>query len=152
MADPILTPGDLEAFATIDPAKARDMIADVEAMAALAAPCINDPDFRADPTLMAAAKAIVRQAVLRRNEAGTGAITQVGAGSFQMSTDTRAPLRGLLWPSEIVQLRELCATFAGDLQDQAFTVSMIPETPTDPLASRPDLWFQNVHPTPPGAP
>jgi|SRR5690625_47296 len=151
MAEPILTPEDLEAFADIERDKALEIIADVEAMAAMAAPCINDPEFREDETLVAAAKAIVRQAALRRNEAGSGALSQVGAGSFQQSVDTRTPTRGLLWPSEIAQLRDLCGQFNKDGQDQAFTVSMIPES-TPSLADRPDLWFQNVHPTPPGAP
>lgn len=141
MADPILKPEDLEAFADIDQNKAIDMIADVEAMAALAAPCITKPEFREDEVLLAAAKAIIRQAVLRRNEAGTGALTQVGAGSFQMSTDTRSPSRGLLWPSEITQLRELCEQFSNTGKDQAFMVNMVPEFPPD-LSSRPDLWFQ----------
>lgn len=141
MADPILKPEDLEAFADIDQNKAIGMIADVEAMAALAAPCITKPEFREDEVLLAAAKAIIRQAVLRRNEAGTGALTQVGAGSFQMSTDTRSPSRGLLWPSEITQLRELCEQFSNTGKDQAFMVNMVPEFPPD-LSSRPDLWFQ----------
>lgn len=151
MAEPILTPADLAAFATIDEGKAREMIADVEAMAALAAPCITDPEFRADEALTGAAKAIIRQAVLRRNEAGTGALSQFGAGSFQGSVDTRSPIRGLLWPSEITQLRELCAQFTGTGEDQAFMVNMIPDVKPS-LATRPDLWFQWVHPTPPDAP
>lgn len=149
MADPILKPEDLAAFADIERNKAIGMIADVEAMAALAAPCITKPEFREDEVLMAAAKAIIRQAVLRRNEAGTGALTQVGAGSFQMSTDTRSPSRGLLWPSEITQLRELCEQFSNTGKDQAFMVNMVPEFPPD-LSSRPDLWFQYGSPT--GAP
>lgn len=151
MADPILDPEDLESFAKIDPGKARDMIADAEAMAALAAPCINDPEFRDDEGLVAALKAILRQSIIRRNETGTGALSQVGSGPFQMSTDTRTPTRGLFWPSEIAQLRDLCAAFREEDQDKAFSVDMTPDVePT--LASRPDLWFQHVQPTPPGAP
>lgn len=154
MADyqPILTPADLTAFADIKPDKAAAMIDDIESMAVRAAPCLIDPEFRADAALMGAAKAIIRQAVLRRNDAGSGALTNVGAGSFQQTTDTRQPTMGLLWPSEIVQLSDLCRDFRGITKDQAFTVSMIPSFEVDPLASRPDLWFQNVHPTPPDAP
>lgn len=151
MSEPILDPEDLQSFAKIDPDKARDMIADAEAMAALAAPCITDPEFRENEGLVAALKAILRQSILRRNEAGTGALSQVGAGPFQMSADTRTPTRGLFWPSEIVQLRELCAAFNEEDQDKAFSVNMIPEVAPS-LWSRPDLWFQNVQPTPPGAP
>lgn len=148
----LLQPGDLTAFVDIDPAKALAMIEDIEAVATLAAPCIAEDDFRADDAYRGAAKAILRQAVLRRNEAGTGAVTQAGAGPFQQTIDNRNPVRGLLWPSEIAQLRDLCAQYRGEDQDQAFTVSMIPERDTDSLKYRPDLWFQNVHPTPPDAP
>src|SRR5690625_7409754 len=104
MAEPILTPDDLTAFAQIDEGKAREMIADVEAMAARAAPCITDPEFRADEALTGVAKAIIRQAVLRRNAAGTGALGQFGAGSVQGSGDTRTPIRGLPWHSGITPL------------------------------------------------
>lgn len=152
MVDTILDPEDLQAFADIPRDKALEMIADVESMAALAASCLQDPEFRDDETYRGAVKAILRQAVLRRNDAGTGAVTQVGAGSFQQTVDTRTPSRGLLWPSEIAQLRDLCAQFRGDAEGQAFTVSMIPEIPGNRFADRPDLWFQNVSPTPPDAP
>src|SRR5690625_3786214 len=148
----LLQPEDLTAFANIAPDKAQAMIEDVEAVAVLAAPCLADAEFREDEAYKGAAKAILRQAVLRRNEAGTGAVSQAGAGPFQQTVDNRNPIRGLLWPSEIAQLRDLCAQYRGESQDQAFTVSMIPESDTDPLASRPDLWLQWVHPTPPDAP
>src|SRR5690625_2129367 len=118
MAEPILTQEDLEAIADIERDKALEIIADVEAMAAMAASCINDPEFREDETLVAAAKAIVRQAALRRNEAGSGALSQVGAGSFQQSVDTRTPTRGLLWPSAIAQLRDVC----GQVKDRKSVV------------------------------
>lgn len=147
-----LEPEDLAPFAQIDAAKAREMIADAEAMAALAAPCITDPEFLLDEALAGAVRAILRGAVLRRNESGAGALTQVGAGSFQMSTDTRQPTRGLFWPSEIQQLRELCSRFNESLDDAAFMVDMRPEAPEGSLADRPDLWFQYVNPVPPGAP
>lgn len=148
----ILTPEDLAPFANIEAGKAGEMIADAEAMAALAAPCMTDEDFLANEALVGALKAIMRRAIVRWNEAGTGALTQVGAGSFQMSTDNRLPSRSLYWPSEIAQLRELCALFTGEDEDRAFTVSMIPTGDGTSLASRPDLWFQHIQPTPPGAP
>lgn len=143
MAVPFLDPEDLEAFANIDKAKAEQMIADVEAMAHMAAPCLKESEFQEDEAYAGAVKAIVRQAVLRRNDSGSGVVTQVGAGPFQQSTDTRSPARGLLWPSEITQLRDLCAQFRGDTQDRAYTISMIPEENTRySLRNRPDLWFQ----------
>lgn len=153
MAEPILTPDDLAAFAQIDEAKAAQMIADAEAMAGLAAPCITDADFRSNETLMGALRAILRRAILRWNDAGTGATVQVGAGPYNqtIAQGTNLP-RTLFWPSEIVQLRDLCAEFTGAAGDEAYMVDMTGGSAEPSLASRPDLWFQWVHPTPPGAP
>ncbi|MGV0805805.1 hypothetical protein [Mycolicibacterium setense] len=95
---------DLEPFATIDPAKAAAMIADALAMAKLVAPCIADVDF-AHPD---AAKAVIRGAILRWNEAGQGAVSQLQAMSFSQMTDTRQPRRAMFWPSEIEQLQKMC--------------------------------------------
>jgi len=142
----IIEPADLTPFAKISQEKAEQLIADAEAMAKLVAPCLKDPDFLEDENLVQAAKAILRGAILRRNEAGTGAITQAGASGFQITTDTRSPIRGFYWPSEIAQLRELCAEFSGAREDQAFMVDMIPEVKPD-LRSRPDLWLQYGKPS-----
>lgn len=131
----ILTPADLAPFADIDPAKAEAMIADAEAMATLAAPCITDPTFADDPTLQGALVAVLRGAILRWHDAGSGAITQQGAGPFQQTVDTRTTRKGMFWPSEIAQLRDLCARFGELDDDKAFMVDMtgIPVT-TNPLA------------------
>lgn len=102
-----LTPADLTPFADdIPEAKALAMIEDAVATAALVAPCILEDDFQYDK----AAKAIIRGAILRWNDAGTGAITQEAAGPFSVSVDTRQPRRTMFWPSEIQQLQELCKT------------------------------------------
>lgn len=99
-----LTPADLQHFADIPEAKAQEMIKDAVALAARIAPCILSEDFKyAD-----AAKAIIREAILRRNESGTGVFTQQGAGPFQVSTDTRQPRRALFRPDEIQQLQQMC--------------------------------------------
>lgn len=122
----ILTPADLAPFADVDPAKAEAMIADAEAKAALAAPCITDPAFQEDAALVAALVAILRGAVLRWHEAGTGALQQFGAGSFQGSLDTRQPRRGMFWPSEIADLRDLCSRFGGATDAAAFSIDTAP--------------------------
>ena len=119
-----LVPGDLSAFATIDEAKATAMIEDAEAMAALAAPCIAEEGFSDDATLVAGVKAILRGAVLRWNEAGSGAVTQQAAGAFQQSIDTRQQRRGMFWPSEIAELRDLCERF-NDNPEGAFSVDTL---------------------------
>lgn len=104
-----ITPADLAPFAEIETTKAEAMIADALARAALIAPCITSDDFEhAD-----AAKAIIRGAILRWDEAGTGAITSesIAKGPFSHSqtTDTRAARRSMFWPSEIDELKGLCS-------------------------------------------
>ena len=111
-----LTVGDLAPFATIDAAKAQAMIDDAEAMAMLAAPCITDAAF----TNQAAVKAILRGAVLRWNDSGSGALQAQQAGPFGQTLDTRQERRGMFWPAEIVSLQSLCANAQGG----AYTVSM----------------------------
>lgn len=100
-----LTLFDLQPFAEIDPDKATVMIEDAIAMAARVAPCITDPLFEHD----AAARAIIRGAILRWHDSGTGAFVQQQAGPYGATMDTRQPRKGMYWPSEIEQLQELCS-------------------------------------------
>lgn len=104
-----LTDVDLAPFATIEAAKANAMIDDAEAMAVLAAPCIEAVGF-AHTT---AVKAILRGAVLRWNDSGSGALQAQTAGPFGQTLDTRQERRGMFWPSEIVSLQGLCAGAQG---------------------------------------
>ncbi len=121
----IITPEDLEPFADIDETKAQLMIGDALALAAVAAPCIRDDDF-AYPD---AAKAIIRGAILRWDEAGTGAFSseQVQTGPYgrTVSVDTRTQRRAMFWPSEISELQKLCA----ESSTGAFTVDTAPAGP-----------------------
>lgn len=105
-----LTPTDLAPFATIDEAKALQMIADALGMAKLLAPCIFEDEFEhAD-----AARAVLRGAVLRWNDAGSGANKQLVAGPYQQTVDTSQPRRTAgFWPSEIRQLQSMCASSSG---------------------------------------
>ena len=130
-----LTPADLAPFADIDEAKAAAMIEDVEARAAQAAPCITTPEFLADEPRTGAVRAILRQAVLRWNDAGTGVFTQLGAGPYQASSDNRQERKALLWPSEISDLRDICASFSGDTAAGAFELDTLPahRAPEPPL-------------------
>lgn len=103
-----LEPVHLAPFAEIPQAKAEAMIADALAMAKLAAPCIGNADF-AHPD---AALAIIRGAILRWNDAGTGVKTSSSqtVGPFGLSESYQQPVRrALFWPSEIEQLKKLCA-------------------------------------------
>ncbi|WP_280331493.1 hypothetical protein [Nocardia wallacei] len=95
---------DLAPFATIETAKATAMIEDAEAMAVLVAPCITNDGF----VHTAAVKAILRGAILRWNDSGSGAVTSQTAGIFGQTIDTRQTRKSLFWPSEIEQLQDLC--------------------------------------------
>ena len=99
-----LSPADLEPFASIDPVKAQAMIDDALAMAELVAPCITTAEF----AHAGAAKAVLRGAILRWHDAGTGAVSSQAAGPFQQTLDTRQPRRAMFWPSEIEQLQKMC--------------------------------------------
>lgn len=145
-----ITATDLAPFAVIDPAKAEAMIEDAEATAMRVAPCLADLDPETDAIEIKSVRAILRRAILRQNDGATGAVTQQGAGPFQQSIDTRsAQSRSVFWPSEISDLQSICANDT----DGAFMIDMTPDAASVPsLATRPDLWFQWTHPTPPGAP
>jgi hypothetical protein len=123
---------DLAPFATIDAAKAEAMIEDAEAMALLAAPCIAVEGF----AYGAAVKAILRSAVLRWNDTGTGAAQTVQSGPFAQTLDTRQERRGMFWPSEIVSLQSLCA----DSQGGVYSVSLAGPDRGDGYWSQPDTW------------
>ena len=83
------------------------MIDDAEAQAVLAAPCISLPGF----TQEAAVRAVLRSAVLRWYETGSGAVSSKTdqAGPFSQSVRYEsASQRSLFSPTEITQLRNLC--------------------------------------------
>lgn len=105
-----LTTDDLEAFADINDEKAEQMIADAEALALLAAPCLAepDPDVLLTDAQKAAVKAVLRSAILRWNDAGSGALQSEQVGPFGQTYDNRQQRRSMFWPSEIVQLQDIC--------------------------------------------
>lgn len=117
----ILTVDDLAPFGVSDSEMALAMIADAEAVALRLAPCLAAPS----PELMAAAKAILRRAVLRWYESGSaGSQTslQQTAGPFSHNTTQQiSGSRGLFFPSEIADLQALCRTATGGRR-KAFTV------------------------------
>lgn len=123
---------DLNPFAEIDAVKAGAMIDDAEAMALLAAPCIAADGF----AYMSAVKAILRGAVLRWNDSGSGALQAQNAGPFGQTLDTRQERRGMFWPSEIVALQSLCA----DSQGGVYTTSLAGPDREDGYWAQPNLW------------
>jgi len=120
----MLTTSDLAPFADIDEAKAQAMIDDVMALAARVAPCIVEDDFKYPD----AAKAVLRRAVLRWNDAGSGVVTQEQqtAGSFSTgrSYDNKQTSKGTFWPADIAQLQDLCRD--SNTERSAFSVDTAP--------------------------
>lgn len=120
-----VTVADLQVFnADIPVEQAQAMIDDATAMALLAAPCVGSDSF----TNHAAVKAVLRAAILRWYDAGSGAVVQEQAGPFQHTIDTRQARRSLFWASEVDDLRRLCS--AGG-SGRAFTVDTMPADPED---------------------
>jgi hypothetical protein len=100
----LLEADDLTPFATIDADEAEAMVADAIALATLAAPCLGDVLTALQESQ---AKAVLRSAVLRWHESGSGATSQNVAGPFQQ-TVTPLARKSLFWPSEIDALRNIC--------------------------------------------
>lgn len=117
---PLITPADLASFAKIDPAKAAAMIDDALGLAEVHAPCINSPEF----AHRRAAKAILRGAILRWNEAGAGAAVTKNAGIYGQTVDTRQPRKAMFFPSEIDQLKQLCRS--DDDDSGAYSIDLLP--------------------------
>ena len=80
------------------------MIDDAMALAARVAPCILTEEFE----YAAAARAVLRGAILRWNDSGSGAVSQQSAGPFSQTLDTRQTRKSMFWPSEIQELQRLC--------------------------------------------
>lgn len=126
---------DLQVFApSIDEAKAEAMIEDALALAEQVAPCILETDF----AYPGAAKAILRGAILRWNDSGSGALSahSLTAGPYgqTQSFDTRSPRRSLFFPSEITELQKLCSTSGGK---RAYTITL---SGTDEVGTDPAWW------------
>jgi hypothetical protein len=145
-----LTPADLAPFAEIDATKAQAMIDTALARAARVAPCIRDTTLSDDAAT--AAKGVIRDAVLRWNESGAGAVTQQTAGPYSLSVDTRQFRRGLFTPNEEDELRAICREHSGAEPSGAFSIDQVPTSAGSLLSDRPDLWFQWVFPIPDDAP
>lgn len=114
---------DLEPFAEIDPAKAEAMIEDAEGLALAHAPGIAATGF----PHRAAVKAILREAILRRHDAGSGAIVSQtetrGSMSLSQTIDTSQPRKPILWPSDIKLLKDLCKK----TDVKAFSIDTVPQ-------------------------
>ena len=115
-----MTPVDLTPFVQMDATKAQAMIDDALALAARVAPCITEDSFEH----VDAARAILRGAIIRWHEAGSGALQAQTVGPFGQTLDTRQQRRGMFWPSEIEMLQSLCSN--GDSTTGAFAIDTLP--------------------------
>lgn len=101
--------------------QAEILVRDGLALARRIAPCIDDDDF----AFPEAAAAIIRGAVLRWADSGSGALSseQSSAGPFSQTQtyDTRQARRSLFFPSEISELQKLCRANVGG----AFSIDTI---------------------------
>jgi hypothetical protein len=100
---------------------AATLIDDAEALAMLSAPCLRD-DLNPEGFKFKAARAILRGAILRWADAGTGAVDQQTAGPFAMSTTSQVR-RNSFWPSEITDLQKVCR---GEDDGKAYSVDTAP--------------------------
>ncbi|WP_264066897.1 hypothetical protein [Mycolicibacterium komossense] len=107
----------------IDEAKATAMIDDALGQAVYYAPCINSPEF----AHRGMAKSILRGAILRWNEAGTGAVQSQTTLSYGQTIDTRQPRKAMFFQSEIDQLKALCRS---DDTGGAFNIDTLPASVT----------------------
>ena len=123
-----IKPEDLAPFATIEATKLAAMIEDAEAQACLAAPCLNDPSVTLPEWVFPAVKSILRGAIIRWDDSGSGAVQQQTAGPFSMMLDNRQKYRALFQPTEIEQLRAVCAKVTNQKPGAAWSVSMAPSS------------------------
>lgn len=125
-----IEPTDFEAFAEIPEEKALGMIEDAEAQAILTAPCITNLDTAPEDespqdrklreAKLAAVKSILRAAILRWNESGTGVTQTIRAGDFS-HTQQYQGRRSMFWPKEIEQLQGICKSDSA----KAFSVDTV---------------------------
>lgn len=126
-----IQPTDLAPFADIDTVKAGAMIEDAEADAILIAPCIpglltapadeTDEQRALREAKLAGIKSTLRAAILRWNDAGTGAIQTTTTGPFSETQQYQAR-KSMFWPTEIEKLQGICK----DGDSKAFSVDTIP--------------------------
>lgn len=118
-----LTTDDLADFIEVtNEVKAEAMIADASAIAILVAPCLANEDDLTE-NQVAAVKAVLRGAIIRWNEAGSGAVDTQTAGPFSQTLDTRQTRRAMFWPAEIEQLQAICA---GEGSGGVFGIDTLP--------------------------
>ncbi len=83
-----LQPADFTALVELEPERLVILIEDAETFATMAAPPLAAPDALTEQQ-RAQARTILRRAVVRESDSGTGAKVQEVAGPYSYSVDTR---------------------------------------------------------------
>lgn len=136
-----LGPDDVLVFVPDEDLETLDIMCDdITALAHSVAPCLRG-EVELQPHTVAAALAIMRGALIRWSEADSGFIQQQSAGSFQQTIDTTARKTGLIWPSEIRMLQDLCREASQESARQAFAVDRLPTDQGMAHATTCDVWW-----------
>lgn len=126
-----LTPADLAPLIETDPERLAVLIADAETFAVMAAPPLATPTDLSD-TQRAQVKTVLRRAVVREADSGTGAKITEQAGPYGYTVDTRTAGRvSFLTDDEQDALRSIVGLTRSHA---AFTVDVTPAwRPYDPM-------------------
>lgn len=117
-----ITAEDLQKFdSDLETATAQDMIRTAWVRARRVAPCLKEPEFFDDLEDIELLKDILRGAILRWNERGSGAVTSRNAGEYGETLKADA---SLFRPQEIRDLQSLCSGFRR--RGRASTISTVP--------------------------
>ena len=117
-----ITAADLQKFdADLETATAGDMIRTAWVRALRFAPCLKEEDFD-DEADLEIVKDVLRGAILRWAERGSGAVTQRNAGEY--GETLKASDTALFRPQEIRDLQSLCSGYRK--RGLATTISTIP--------------------------
>ncbi|MCF8606024.1 hypothetical protein L5I01_21975 [Gordonia sp. HY442] len=119
---------DLQKFDdSLDQAQAEDMISTAWARAGQAAPCLRDNATELGAADLEIVKDVMRSAILRWAERGSGAVVQRTAGEYGETLARIDDSGNLFRPQEIRDLRSVCGNVRK--RGRASTISTIP-TPT----------------------
>lgn len=131
MQPPITYP-DLQKFdAALDEAQADDMIATAWARAGQAAPCLRDAhDDTLDAEDLEIVKDVLRSAILRWVERGSGAVVSRNAGEYGETLARIDDSGNLFRPGEIRDLKEVCGNVRK--RGRASTIATLPTSAGGP--------------------
>jgi hypothetical protein len=127
-----LQPADVTPLVDIELARLAVLIEDAETFATMAAPPLADP-LTLTEQQRAQVKTILRRAVVRESDSGTGAKVQESAGVYAYTVDTRtARSVSFLTEEEQDTLRGIVGL---GRSTTAFTIDLAPTSTWDPITA-----------------